>query len=274
LSRRIRDLEAEVGVQLLIRSPRGIELTAAGRAFLDHARLALSQVEAAGEAARRAAYPAKASFVMGFLTGTELEWLPEAVGILRGELPNIEIVISSETSPELAGALLRRKIDVAFLRPVQDMPDLMFKPLIKEPLIAILRTDHRLAALDAFSAENLVGETFISVADNAPAVRAAIDDYLRCSGFDITPDHEATSTYMAISLVVSTRGIALLPLYTKNFLPPAVTSRPMKGEAPTIDFVLGYHKQNKSPLLKLFLSRVDNLIDRVSKNVPLSRASR
>jgi LysR family transcriptional regulator, hca operon transcriptional activator len=202
---------------------------------------------------------------MGFLTGTELEWLPEAVGILRGELPNIEIVISSETSPELAGALLRRKIDVAFLRPVQEMPDLVFKPLIKEPLIAILRTDHQLAALDAFSAENLVGETFISVADNAPAVRAAIDDYLRCSAVEITPDHEATSTYMAISLVVSTRGIALLPLYTQNFLPPSVTSRPIKGEAPTIDLVLGYHKENKSPLLKLFLSRVDDLVDRGSK---------
>jgi LysR family transcriptional regulator, hca operon transcriptional activator len=264
LSRQIRDLEAEVGVQLLVPSPRGIELTAAGRAFLDHARLALSQVEAAGEAARRAAYPAKASFVMGFLTGTELEWLPEAVRILRGELPNIEIVISSQTSPELASALLRQKIDVAFLRPAQQMPDLVFTPLIKEPLIAVLRTDHRLAALAVFSAENLIGETFISVADNAPAVRAAIDDYLSSSGFDITPDHEATSTYMAISLVVSTRGIALLPLYTQNFLPPSATSRPIKGEAPTIDLALGYHKENNSPLLKLFLSKVDNLIDRVS----------
>ena len=149
--------------------------------------------------------------------------------------------------------------------------DLVFKPLIKEPLIAILRTDHQLAALDAFSAENLVGETFISVADHAPAVRAAIDDYLRCSGFDITPDHEATSTYMAISLVVSTRGIALLPLYTQNFLPPSVTSRPIKGEAPTIDLVLGYHKENNSPLLKLFLSKVDNLIDRVSERAGESR---
>ena len=265
LSRQIRDLESEVGVQLLIRGPRGIELTAAGRAFLDHARLALSQVEAAGEAARRAAYPAKASFVMGFLTGTELEWLPEALRILRGELPNIEIVTSSQTSPELADALLRRKIDAAFLRPAQQMPDLVFKPLIKEPLIAVLRSDHRLAALDAFSPENLLGETFISVANNAPAVRAAIDDYLRRSGVEITPDHEATSTYMAISLVVSTRGIALLPLYTQNFLPPSVASRPIKGEAPTIDLVLGYHKENSSPLLKLFLSRVDDLIARVSK---------
>src|ERR1700755_2687235 len=57
LSRQIRDLEVEVGVKLLDRGPRGIELTPAGRTFLDHARLALLQVEAAGEAARRGAQP-------------------------------------------------------------------------------------------------------------------------------------------------------------------------------------------------------------------------
>ena len=54
LSRQIRDLEYEVGVQLMSRSVHGIELTAAGKAFLDHARLALTQAEAAKEAARRA----------------------------------------------------------------------------------------------------------------------------------------------------------------------------------------------------------------------------
>src|SRR5207247_7962033 len=73
LSRQIRDLEYEVGAQLMIRSARGIELTAAGRVFLDHARLALAQVEAAGEAARRAAQPAKPSFALGFLTGHRSE---------------------------------------------------------------------------------------------------------------------------------------------------------------------------------------------------------
>ena len=69
LSRQIRDLELEVGVKLLERGARGIELTAAGRTFLDHARLALLQVEAAGEAARRAAQSDKAAFVIGFLAG-------------------------------------------------------------------------------------------------------------------------------------------------------------------------------------------------------------
>jgi LysR family hca operon transcriptional activator len=59
----------------MTRSARGIKLTEAGRIFLDHARLALAQVEAAREAARRAAQPAKPSFALGFLTGQEMDWL-------------------------------------------------------------------------------------------------------------------------------------------------------------------------------------------------------
>ena len=55
---------------------------------------------------------------------------------------------------------------------------------------------------------------------------------------------------MAISLVASTGGVALLPVYALNFLPQSVVSRPLAGGAPTIDLVLGYHKANTSPLLQ------------------------
>jgi DNA-binding transcriptional LysR family regulator len=146
LSRQIRDLELEVGVKLLERGARGIELTAAGRTFLDHARLALLQVEAAGDAARRVAQPAKAVFVVGFLTGAEVVWLPEVLRILREEQPGIEITLSSQSSPDLAGALMRAKVDVAFLRREALAPGLAFKFLIKEPLVAVLPKNHRLAA--------------------------------------------------------------------------------------------------------------------------------
>ncbi len=70
---------------------------------------------------------------------------------------------------------------------------------------------------------------------------------------------------MAMSLVASTRGVALLPAYAQNFLPWSVVSRPIKGEPPTIDLVIGYHRANSSPVLALFLSRVDDMIARVSK---------
>jgi LysR family hca operon transcriptional activator len=94
-----------------------------------------------------------------------------------------------------------------------------------------------------------------------------IDGYLKKSGLDIPTRHEADHLSMAISLVASTRGIALLPRYALNFLPWSVVSRPVKSEPPTIELVLGYHKDNRSPLLKLFLSRADELIARVEKTI-------
>jgi LysR family transcriptional regulator, hca operon transcriptional activator len=133
LRRQIRDLELEVGAQLLIRGPRGIELTPAGQAFLDQARLALSQVEVAGEAARRASQVAKESFVLGFMTGHEVTWLPEALRILRDDQPNIEVIVHSQLSPDLARGLPQGKLDVAFLRREDHAPGLAFKLLTKEP---------------------------------------------------------------------------------------------------------------------------------------------
>jgi LysR family hca operon transcriptional activator len=264
LSRQIRDLEEEVGAQLLTRGARGIELTPAGRAFVDHARLVLSQVEAAAEAARRVAHPAKPCFAMGFLTGQELTWMPEALQILRDELPNIDVMISSQYSPQLANALLQGKVDAAFLRREQGVPELAFRLLVKEPLVVVLPSDHRLAALKALSPQDLVGETFVTVSDTAPVLRVVIDDYLKGSGVNITPDHEADHLAMGMSLIASTRGVGLLPAYAQNFLPWPVTSRPLQGDPPTIDLVLGYKKSNASPILKLLLSRLDELIERVS----------
>jgi LysR family hca operon transcriptional activator len=76
LSRQIRDLEQEVGVELMHRSAHGVELTSAGKAFLDHARMALIQAEAAKEAALRAAQPARPTFALGFMSGPKLVCCP------------------------------------------------------------------------------------------------------------------------------------------------------------------------------------------------------
>jgi LysR family hca operon transcriptional activator len=249
----------------MIRGARGIELTAAGRVFLDHARLALAQVEAATGAARRAAQPVKPSFALGFLTGKEIDWLPEAIRLLRDELPNIEITISSQYSPDLADALVRGKLDVAFLRPETPATDLIFKVVATEPIVVVLPSDHRLASQEAISPHDIVGETFIGVSNTAPVGRRIIDDYLRRSGVDITPDHEADHLAMAMSLVASTRGVALLPAYARNLLPSSLISRPLRGDVPTIDLVVGYSKMNTSPILKVFLSRIDELITTVAK---------
>ena len=264
LSRQIRDLESELGAQLLTRRARGIELTPAGRTFLDQARSVLSQVEAAAESARRVAHPAKQCFTMGFLTGHELTWMPEALRILRDELPNIDVMISSQYSTRLADDLSKGKIDAAFLRREKGVPGLAFRLLVNEPLMVIMPSDHRLAALKAIRPRDLVGETFVIVSDTAPVLREIIDDYLKRSRINIKPAHQADHVTMGISLIISTRGVGLLPAYAQNLLPSSVTSRPLKGDTPTVELVLGYKKSNKSPILKLLLSRLDELVARVS----------
>ena len=259
LSRQIRDLEEEVGADLFSRSARGVELTAAGKAFLDHARLALSQVDAAGEAARRAAQPSKPVFALGFLTGQEMTWLPRAMQVLREELPKVDVTVSSHYSPDLADALARGKLDLAFLRAEPGF-DLDYRVVNREKLIVLMPSDHALTERATIRPEDFAGEPFIMATNKAKVLHQVILKYLKDKAIEVAPEHGVDNLAMAMSLVASTRGLALMPEYANNLLPWSVVSRPLEGEAPTIDLVIGYSKSNTSALLKLFLSRADELL--------------
>lgn len=259
LSRQLRDLEMEVGTPLFTRGARGVDLTPAGRAFLDHARLALGQASQAIEAARRAARPAKAVFSVGFLTGQEVDWLPHVTRILRADLPNIDFKVSSRYSPDLADDLQRGDLDVALLR-VEPRPGVLYQVIAREPLVVILPSDHRLATEAAIDPHELEGEIFIGFSDIPHVLRGVVDAYLRRSGVDIVASHHIDNFAMGMSLVASTRGVALLPAYVEPLMPWSVVSRPLKGEPPTIDLAIGYRDDNVSPILKTFLAGVDQLI--------------
>jgi LysR family transcriptional regulator, hca operon transcriptional activator len=261
LSRQIRDLEQEVGVQLINRGAQGVELTSAGKAFLDHARMALVQADAAKEAALRAAQPSRPTFALGFLSGAEIGLLPEVNRILRDEFPGIEIRLSSDYSPTLAKALMRRKLDAAFIRPEEHMEDLAFRRVRTDPLIFVFPSDHRLASQSAVAPQEIVNETFYFPSKSAPAVRRAVLECFNRAGIDLKPENEVHNVVHAISMITSTRGVMLMPAYTKRYLPESITTRPVKGEVPTLDLILACHKANNSPIVRLLLSSVGKLDD-------------
>jgi LysR family transcriptional regulator, hca operon transcriptional activator len=275
LSRQIRDLESEVGIKLLERKARGIALTAAGQVFLDHARLVLMQLDAAGEAARRTEKSKRQGFVVGFLAGQEVVWLSETLRILQEEAPGIDVTISSLSSPELANALMQNRMDVALLRRETQTSGLAFRLLIKEPLVVILPARHRLAKHKTIKPRQLAGESLIAGSTKlAPVLRAVVNEYATRCGFSLDQEHDVENISGGMSLAASTGKLMLLPLYVTNMLAPSLVARPLEGEPPTVELVLGYNKSNTSPLLKRFLLRADDLVSGVQSRTLVSEGER
>ncbi|WP_426525865.1 LysR substrate-binding domain-containing protein [Bradyrhizobium sp. McL0615] len=187
-----------------------------------------------------------------------MDWLPAVMGILRSKLPSTEITIHSEDSPDLAAGLVRGKIDLAFMRPEKHSPGVQFKLLRHDPVLVFMPRDHPLAARSAIRPEDLAGQPYIGVSPvRAPTLRTAIEDFFKRNGLTIKPAHQAENLAMAISLIASTGGISLLPLYAQNLLPKTIASRPIQGAAPMVDLVIGYNEANSSPLLKFLLSKLE-----------------
>lgn len=259
LSRQLRDLEFEVGTQLFVRTSRGVELTDAGRAFLDHARLALGQAAEAVAAARRAARPAKSSFSVGFLTGQEVEWLSHVTHVLRAQLKDIDFRVTSDFSPAVAAAVQRGEIDVGVSR-LEPQPDVTYQVIAREPIVVVLPHDHPLAVRAEIDPRELDGVSFVGYTDTPHVLRGIVERYLREHEVSVSPSHFLDGFATGISLVASTGGLTLLPAYVEPLLPRSVVSRPLGGVPPTIEIAVGYRADNPSPILASFLANIDQLI--------------
>jgi LysR family transcriptional regulator, hca operon transcriptional activator len=140
------------------------------------------------------------------------------------------------------------------------MGELACRRVRTDPLIFVFPSDHRLASQTAVAPEEIVNETFYLPSKAAPAVRRAVLEYFTRAGIDLKPEHEVHNVVHAISMITSTRAVMLLPAYTRQYLPGSITTRPVKGEVPTLDLIIAYHKANNSPILKWLLSRVGKLV--------------
>ena len=171
-----------------------------------------------------------------------MTWLPRAMQVLRDELPKIDVTVSSHYSPDLADAVARGKLDLAFLRAEPGF-DLDYRVVSREKLIVLMPSDDPLTERASIRPEDFAGEPFIMATNKATVLNQVIVRYLRENGIDVTPEHGVDNLAMAMSLVASTRGSAM-PEYANNLLPWSVVSRPLEGEAPTIELVIGYSRSN------------------------------
>lgn len=216
LSQQIRALEAEVGVPLLTRHPRGVDLTEAGKAFLAEARAALEQVERAVEAARRSARGEQGRLAIGYTSSTAFHPLiPAVVRAFRQAAPAVALELEESSTGELIEALRRERLDAAFVRtPVGDTAGLVIAPLLRERMLVVLPAQHPLAQrpATALALAELAEETFILYRrPTGPGLYDAIIAACHAAGFAPHIGQEAPRLLSTLSLVSAGLGVSIIP---------------------------------------------------------------
>lgn len=250
LSQQIQQLEAELGVTLLHRTTRKVELTRAGAVYLERARTVLAAVDDAAEEAQRVAAGLQGRLVVGCVGSATYSLLPALARALRDELPGVDFAFRGEMlAPDQLDALLARHIDLALLRPPVEHPAVRMSTVRRDRLIVALPEDHRLTRRKRLKIEDLEDVDLIVHASRGRSVMHGIVTALcREAGFTARIRHEVSETSTLVTFVASGLGVAVVPEPVAELGVPGTTYRPLAGKH-DIELVAAVRADDDSPVL-------------------------
>jgi DNA-binding transcriptional LysR family regulator len=276
LSRQIKAIERELGVQLFRRKARGVELTDAGSAFFERAQTMLSYLDQAFETTRRTARGELGRICVGITpTGPFHPFVPRVIRAFREAFPRVALTIEECPSPELIERLRSEQMDAAFLRtPIANQEGLVIEPLLEEPMVVALPRAHALAksggARDsAIPVKALAGETFIVYGRPHKPGQHGLGQYeamiaaCHAAGFSPRIGQETPRIASTLNLVAVGLGISLVPASLSRMNMDGVIYRRLKGTIqPKAILNLASRRGDPSAVLRHFL----NLVKRAAKN--------
>lgn len=262
LSQQIKQLEAELGVTLLIRSTRRVELTPAGAVYLAHARAVLARVDAAADEVRRVASGELGHLAIGFTGSATYDVMPMLARVLRQDLPGIALDLKGElwTRDQVAG-LLDRSLDIGFLRPPVRNPDLEVRVLRREPLVAVLPEAHPLAGEAKILLSDLRKEQFICYPSRGRSVvHESVINACEKAGFLPADIHEVAETSTLVSFVAAGLGVALVPSAVQHLVITGAVFRPLAGTTEQVELAVAIRKDEPSPHVARVLAKTRALL--------------
>ncbi len=279
LSQQIKALERELDVQLFRRKARGVQLTDAGRAYLENARAILDQLGHAAETTRRTARGEQGQICIGFTpSGPFHPFVPRVIRAFREAYPLVSLTLQEYPSNELIERLRNEQIDAGFTRTLfADSKGLVIDPLMDELLVVALPAGHPLAQSDgggdmAISIKALAGETFIIQGSRLRlGLYASTVAACHTAGFTPRIGPEASNHASTLNLVAVGLGISVVPASLQRMHIDGVTYRRLKGpNQPTIPLDLASRRGDPSAVVRHFLK----LVRHTAKDFPLDESER
>jgi DNA-binding transcriptional LysR family regulator len=254
LSQQIRQLERELDVVLFHRTNRRVELTPAGRAFLDEVRRVLAQTEHAVSTAQRADRGEIGELAIGFVPSADLDILPRVLGVWSARFPAVEIRLHPLPPSAQTEALRDGRIEIGFVRLPVEEGGLVVETIQHEPLVAVLPARHRLARRSTVRLSALRGDRLIMFPrETAPGYYDLLLAACRRAGFTPRVFHEPGSIQTNLGLVSAGIGVTLMPASIRSLGRSGVVYRPLAPPVPHVEMGVAYRHGARSPVLLAFL---------------------
>lgn len=257
LSQQIQALEQEVGARLFERTNRRVELSEAGRLFLQEARLVLAQVDKAADVARRAQLGELGELKIGFTSSAPFNSsIPQAIFAFRQAFPAVHLNLQEMSSTEVAESLVDQSIQVGLMRPLPLPDSLSVIELMREPLVAVLNAGHPLVegSERGLHLAQLAQEPFVFFPRSyGSGLYAQLLNLARDAGFSPHFAQEAGEAMTIIGLVAAGLGVSVLPASYQRIRIDGVVYRTLLDQEAVTAVWLVQRKGAQSPRAKAFV---------------------
>lgn len=255
LSQEIRKLEDELGVQLFRRTKRMVELTSAGKIFLEGARQTLLQVDRTIKETQLADEGKIGHLIIGFVDSTET--VIDILKTFRERFPKIQLILREMTTDQQIKALYEKQIHIGFIRSNQNNEILVSEVCSEEYLILVLHEDHPLVSLPNISIKSLIDEPFILFPRHfGTNFYDLIISYFWEHGVSLNIVQEAIQMQTIVNLVAAGMGISVVPSSVESYKKSGVIYKEIQENTPKINLYAGWRLDEKSVLLENFLTVV------------------
>lgn len=249
LSLQIKQLEEELGVSLLDRRSKSIQLTPEGRTFFIEAEKVLNQVQIAINSARQVANQRMERLNIGFLPVAEIEIFPSIIPALKERYPNLNVHFMSLTCREQLDRLRRGELDIAFTRHCINEENFDSIYLFSEQLYLAVHVDSPLAKLDVVPIKQLRHCDFVISDPNFSfELNRIIREYLFKQKVEIKNFHYSKNILFNINSIAMGLGYSIVPAYVKSIISNRVILKSMDKPLPKIGLYMTYSKINRSEL--------------------------
>jgi len=257
ISRQIRDLEAEIGFQLLERSAKSVCLTAAGKVFLAEAREVLLRAGAAVNKARDVAQGGSGEIHVGYAPSLTVQILPAALRKFQERFPRVRVALHDLSTEEMLAQLGEKKLHVAITvrPPVKQLRGLRFIELARYAMCVAVAPGHSLAELKSISLRQVAGESLVAYSrKDYPEYLEMLDRLFAPVGRKPRIAGEHDSVTSLIAAVESGQGVALVPNCVACMVGPRLKLLPLRPALPPIPVAAIWWWASAGKLVEKFIA--------------------